>query len=246
MNKIALALASTAIAAAASSTFITSAEAGGRGGRFHFGFRHFGHHHHFRHFHAPSPSYEDFYERRRKPKVVVKYITKSVPKATVAKATPAKATTAAAAKTEDSQGRMFDPVSKTWFDGKGQCWKGDKAFAYRSGSWFYGNARWVETTSGWGVTSGTLPGQVSCDGIQAFSGRIQQAQTTPAPAQPKTTQTQAPAEPPAQVANAPAPAPAPEPQATTTTPAPAAPATARECKKYFPSVGEMVTVPCTE
>ena len=238
MNKIALALASTAIAAAASSTFITSAEAGGRGGRFHFRFHNFSH---FNHHHASRPSYDDdYYARRRKPKVVVKYITKSVPRATAAKAT-----TVAAAKTADSQGRMFDPVSKVWFDGKGQCWKGDKAFAYRSGSWSYGNARWVETTSGWGVTSGTLPSQVSCDGIQAFAGRIQQAQTTPAPAQPKTTHTQAPVEPPAQVANAPAPAPAPEPQATTTT-APAAPANARECKKYFPSVGEMVTVPCTE
>jgi hypothetical protein len=238
MNKIALALASTAIAAAASSTLITSAEAGGRGG-------HGGHRFHFRFHSFPSytPTYrdEDTYVRR-KPKVVVKYITKSAPKQTAAKATPA-----ASAKTEDSQGRMFDGVTKTWFDGKGQCWKGDKAFAYRSGSWFYGNARWVETSSGWGVSTGALPSQVSCDGIQAFSGRIQQAQpnTTVAPAQPKTAQTQAPVEPPvAQVATAPATTTAPEPQANTTPPA--APANARECKKYFPSVGEMVTVPCTE
>lgn len=239
MNKIALMLASTAIAAAASSTLITSAEAGGRGGfrghgghRFHFRF------HNFSHYHAPAPTYDDFYARRRKPKTVVKYVTKTVP-------VPAKAASPAAVKTEDRQGRMFDPVTKTWFDGKGQCWKGDKAFTFRNDGWFYGNARWVETSSGWGVSSGALPGQVSCDGIQAFSGRTQQA--TVAPAQPKTAQTQAPAEPPAQVANAPTPAPAPTPEPQANTSAPAAPATnARECKKYFPSVGEMVTVPCAE
>jgi len=79
-----------------------------------------------------------------------------------------------------SQGRQFDPTSKVWFDGKSQCWSGDKPFAFKSGSWFFGDARWVETSSGWGVSTGGLPQQVSCDGIKAFSTKIEQAEAKPA------------------------------------------------------------------
>ena len=118
------------MSAATSSTFASTAEAGGR---FRF---------HFRSvptvYSAPS---SDEYVRRRKTRVIVKQVAKP----------------AAVAKYIDGQGRQFDLKSKTWFDGKSQCWSGDKPFAFKSGSWFYGDARWVETASGWGVSTGGLP-----------------------------------------------------------------------------------------
>jgi hypothetical protein len=213
MNKsLSLALAATAVAAT-SSAFVSTAEAGGRGGfRFHF-------HSVPTVYSAPSESYTP----RRKTRVIVKQVTKYVEKP------------APAAKTADAQGRQFDPVSKTWFDGKGQCWSGDKPFAFKTGSWFYGDARWVETSSGWGVSTGGLPQQVSCDGIKAFSAKIEQAQAKPIEAKP------------AKVAEASEPkTEAVEKPAKVATSSTDTPAKTSECKKYFPSVGEMVSVPCSE
>jgi hypothetical protein len=212
MNKtLSLALAATAVAAT-SSAFVSTAEAGGRGGlRFHF--------------HSVptvySSSSEDYAPRRKR--VIVKQVVKYVEKP------------GAAAKNADGQGRQFDPVSKTWFDGKGQCWSGDKSFAFKSGGWFYGDARWVETSSGWGVSTGALPQQVSCDGIKAFSAKIEQAQAKPVEVKP------------AKVAEATEPKiEAVEKPAKVATSNTDTPAKAAECKKYFPSVGEMVSVPCSE
>jgi hypothetical protein len=208
MNKtLSFALAATAVAAT-SSAFISTAEAGGRGGfRFHF-------HSVPTVYSAPSETYV----RRRK---IVKQVSKPAEKPV--------------AKYEDGKGRQFDLVSKTWFDGKGQCWSGDKAFTFKSGGWFYGDARWVETSSGWGVSTGGLPQQVSCDGIKAFAAKIEQAQAKPVEAKPaKVAEITEPktetVEKPAKVATS-----------NTDTPAKAS-----ECKKYFPSVGEMVSVPCSE
>lgn len=227
MNKLALALTTAAIAAAASSTFVTTAEAGrGHGHRFHFRFHHFQHHHH----HAYRQEEDYYYARRRRPKIVTQ-VTKPVAKPVAKSARPA------VAKYVDGQGRQFDLTSKVWFDGKNQCWRGDQSFVLRGDSWFYGNARWVETSSGWGVSSGKVPQQVSCDGIQAFAAKIQQAQA----------RANTPAVEPAKVATVPAtPASATAPETPARATAPETSANARECKKYFPSVGEMVSVPCTE
>lgn len=222
MKKLTLALATTAIAAAASSTFVTTAEAGRGGGhRFHFRF------HHFQHLHQPAYREEaEYYVRRRRPRVI-KRVTKPV----------AKSARPAVAKYVDGQGRQFDLISKAWFDGKNQCWRGDRSFVFRGDSWFYGNARWVETSSGWGVSSGAVPQQVSCDGIQAFAAKMQPAQA----------RANTPAVEPAQVATVPAtPASATAPETSARATVPETSANARECKKYFPSVGEMVSVPCTE
>ena len=219
MNKLTLALATTAIAAAASSTLVSTAEAGGRGG----------HHFHFRlhQFANQQSAYrdEEAYYIRRKRKVVVKQVVKYVEKP------------APAAKYSDAQGRQFDPTSKVWFDGKSQCWSGDKPFAFKSGSWFFGDARWVETSSGWGVSSGEVPQQVSCDGIKAFSAKIEQAQVKPAksvvePKVEKVEQAELKTEP------------VQKPVARVVTSNPDTPVKVSECKKYFPSVGEMVSVPC--
>ncbi len=213
MNKtLSLALAATAIAAT-STSFISTAEAGGRGGlRFHF-------HSVPTVYSAPSESYAP----RRRTRVIVKQVTKYVEKP------------AAAAKNADGQGRQFDPTSKTWFDGKGQCWSGDKSFAFKSGGWFYGDARWVETSSGWGVSTGGLPQQVSCNGIKAFSAKIEQAQAKPVESKPEKVAEVV--EPKTETVETPAKVATSNTEVT---------AKASECKKYFPSVGEMVSVPCTE
>ena len=222
-KKLTLALAATAIAATSSTFITTTAEAGGRGGhRFHF---------RLHQFHQQQHAYrseESYVVRRKKPKVIVKQVVKYVEKPAPARP-----------KYSDAQGRQFDSTSKVWFDGKGQCWSGDKAFAFKSGSWFYGDARWVETSSGWGVSTGGLPQQVSCDGIKAFSAKIEQAEAKPAktvaePKVEKVEQAELKAEP------------VQKPVARVVTSNPDTPAKASECKKYFPSVGEMVSVPCTE
>jgi len=219
-KKLTLALAATAIAATSSTFITTTAEAGGRH-RFHFRLHQFAQQQH------AYRSEESYVVRRRKPKVIVKRVVKYVEKP------------APAAKYSDAQGRQFDPTSKVWFDGKGQCWSGDKAFAFKSGSWFYGDARWVETSSGWGVSTGGLPQQVSCDGIKAFSTKLEQAEAKPAktvvePKVEKVEQAELKTEP------------VQKPVARVVTSNPDTPAKASECKKYFPSVGEMVSVPCTE
>jgi hypothetical protein len=226
MKKLTLALATTAIAAAASSTLVSTAEAGGRGG----------HHFHFRlhQFANQQSAYrdEEAYYIRRKRKVVVKQVVKYVEK-------PAAKPAAVVAKYVDGQGRQFDLTSKVWFDGKSQCWQGDKAFAFKNGAWSYGDARWIESSAGWGVSSGEVPQQVSCDGIKAFSAKIEQAQAKPAqksasvvePKVEKVEQAEVkPVEKPAKVATS-------STETATKT---------SDCKKYFPSVGEMVSVPCGE
>jgi hypothetical protein len=221
-KKLTLALAATAIAATSSTFITTTAEAGGRGGhRFHF---------RLHQFHQQQHAYrseESYVVRRKKPKVIVKQVVKYVEKP------------APAAKYSDAQGRQFDPSSKVWFDGKNQCWSGDKSFSFKSGSWFYGDARWVETTSGWGVSTGGLPQQVSCDGIKAFSSKIEQAEAKPAKTvtEPKVEKVEQ-----AELK----PEPVQKPVARVVTSSTDAPAKASDCKKYFPSVGEMVSVPCTE
>lgn len=221
MNKtLTLALAATAIATASSTFFISTAEAGGRH-RFHF---------RLHQFHMQQHSYRNehsYVVRRAKPRVIVKKVVKYVEKP------------APAAKYSDAQGRQFDPTSKVWFDGKSQCWSGDKSFSFKSGSWFYGDARWVETTSGWGVSTGGLPQQVSCDGIKAFASKIEQAEAKPAKtvAEPKAEKVEQ-----AELKTEPV----QKPVARVVTSNPDTPAKASECKKYFPSVGEMVSVPCTE
>lgn len=215
MTKLPLTLTALAVAAASTIALSTSADAGGRG---HFRFHHF----HFSppvHVPPPEPTYV-----HRKPRVVK----------------PAQAaTTAPVVKYADGEGRQYDRASKTWFDGADSCWKGSKGFAYRSGAWFYGNARWVQTSSGWGVSSGDLPEQVDCAGVKAFASKTKPTATaaadTPANEAPK----------PDVVKQTPARTVAPVPVAVETK-APDATANASDCKKYLPSLGETVSVPCTQ
>jgi len=212
MTKLPLALAALAVVVASPVALSTSADAGGRG---HFRFHHF-------HFSPPLPVPEPTYVRRR-PRVV-----KPV----------AASTRAPVVKYADGEGRQYDRISKTWFDGTDSCWKGSKGFAYRSGSWFYGTARWVQTSSGWGVSSGDLPERVDCAGVKAFAGKFKPttaAATSPLSESPK----------PDVVKQTSARTVAPTPVAAETK-APDTTANASDCKKYLPSLGETVSVPCTQ
>ena len=130
MTKLPLALATLAIAAVSTVALTTGADAG-RGHRGHFRFHHI-------HMHSPVFRHHEPEYVHRRPRVAPKI------------AKPA-AAPAPVVKYADGEGRQFDRASKTWFDGAGECWKGDRAFVYRGDAWFYGKARWVQTSNGWGA-----------------------------------------------------------------------------------------------
>jgi hypothetical protein len=220
MTKLPFAFTALALAAVSTIALSTSADAGGRG---HFRFHHF-------HFSPPVPVPEPTYVHRA-PRVIVK---RSVA------ATPAPAPV----KYADDEGRRYDRASKTWFDGTGTCWKGSKGFSYRSGGWFYGTARWVQTSNGWGVSAGEVPEQVDCSTVKAFAAKTKTA----------TSVSEAPVtEAPKPAVEAPKPVAAQSAPVRTVAPAPVADApkvpdataNASDCKKYLPSLGETVSVPCT-
>ena len=240
MNKLALAALATAICAAVPG-FVPDAEAGMRIG---FGF---GHRHVFRpHFHTPPPMYrrrDDDEDERRIRRYRAARQSKPEKSEKAAKAVPL-------VKFADGEGRQFDPASKVWFDGKSQCWSGKEQFTFKNGDWSYGKKEWAESKGAWKVSSGDSPELVSCESVPSFaakantfatktaaqSGKLEKAENadkgatsqpapvTPSPAKIKTAEGDASA-----IAQKPV-----------TTPA------AAECKKYFASVGQMITVPCED
>ncbi|HJU33090.1 MAG TPA: hypothetical protein VJ740_16620 [Hyphomicrobiaceae bacterium] len=122
----------------------------------------------------------------------------------------------------DGKGRVYDPGSKAWCDGNGHCWSGPLAWTFKDGTWFYGDARWYEAGGTWRTDAAAAPRVVDCESIPAFAAlkpttgaEIARGQTENASA-------------------------AREASAT------AAPAATKsgDCKKYFPSIGGMVSVPC--
>ena len=134
----------------------------------------------------------------------------------------------------DGMGRMFDPVSKVWFDGKSNCWSGKYPWTFKSGAWSYGEYRWYEADGMWRTDAPEAPMAVDCDTVPMFAAKLN---TAPAKAPrkaiaEKVEETEPVAE-------------APKLAAKTTDKGKAeAPAKPAECKKYFPSVGGMVAVPC--
>jgi hypothetical protein len=206
-------------AGAAASAFAPAAQAKG------------GHHHHFRGFHW-TPSFSSSYDE---PVVVRRRV---IQKVYVEK----QKVTEPTAKLIDGKGRQYDPAAKVWFDGKGQCWSGKEAFGFKSSNWFYGNARWYEINGSWKTNAAEAPATIDCEASPVIAAKLQ-GNAKPKDdtsskdvgqnldkAEPKKSTTTEVA-PPMKVATE-APAPSAE-----------APKTA-ECKKYFPSVGEMLTVPC--
>lgn len=118
----------------------------------------------------------------------------------------------------DGKGRVFDLASKTWCDGNKHCWTGKLAWTFRDGSWFYGTSRWYEADGAWKTDAAEAPTAVDCETIPVF-----------ATLKPTTAQ---------QVAHKDGDHDGLQKDASTAAAKPA------ECKKYFPSVGEMVSVPC--
>jgi hypothetical protein len=207
-------------AGAVASAFVPAAQA--KGG-----------HRHFHGFHW-TPSFSSSYEE---PVIVRRRVIQKVyvEKKKVVASEPA-------AKLIDGKGRQYDAAAKVWFDGKGQCWSGKEAFAFRSGNWFYGNARWYEIDGSWKTNAAEAPATIDCEASPMIAAKLQgkakPKDDTSAKdvgqnldkAEPKKTTTTETA-PPVKVATETA-------ASTPETPK------ASECKKYFPSVGEMLTVPC--
>lgn len=224
MNKLILAAAAAATVFGAGSVFAPEAEAGMRIG---FGFRP----HFFRpHFHTPptiyrAPRDEEIQYRRRS-------IARSKPKPEK-KAVPL-------VKFADGSGRQFDPASKVWFDGKSQCFSGSEQFTFKNNAWYYGSAKWAETNGIWKTNSADAPELVSCQSVPSFAAKAsafaakvasQGEGSKGAAEQPKTPAATVP-----KIKTA---------EGTGSEPAKAAPAQT-ECKKYFPSIGQMLLVPCGE
>jgi hypothetical protein len=223
-----IALASATLAVSSSAFLATDAEAGRRGGGFRF---HFGHHRTW------TPTFEKNHEYE--PKVIYRRV---IEKRVIQKKPAAVAATAAAAKHADDKGREFDQASKVWFDGSGKCWSGKESFSYKSGVWFYGSARWYEAKGEWKTNAAEQPMPIDCEASPKFAGAMKPAaekksaggegdkgtkvteqataKTQPVPAATVKTAVQ-------KVSDKAADAPK-----------------AAECKKYFPSVGEVLTVPC--
>jgi hypothetical protein len=222
MNKQMIVLASLAVGAA-STAFVSAAEArgGGRGGHFHF--------------HASRVWTPTFEKPREEPYVVRRKV--------IEKTYVEKKTVTASVKTVDAKGRQYDPASKVWFDGKGQCWSGKEAFALKNGVWFYGDARWYEVNGAWKTNAAEAPATIDCEASPIFAAKLQGApktetrktvgENTGEKARPvkKTTAASGPA---IKVAGQTAEEPARSGEAPKAT----------ECKKYFPNVGEMLSVPC--
>lgn len=238
MNKLTLAALTAATAiCVATPGFVPQAEAGMRIG---FGF---GHRHVFRpHFYTPPPRVyrsDDEDERRirryraarqSKPEVVKKVVP--------------------LVKFADGEGRQFDPASKVWFDGKSQCWSGKEQFTFKNGDWSYGKKEWAESKGSWKVASGDAPELVSCDSVPSFASKANAFATKTAAQSNKLEKAENADK---GTTSQPAPTATPGPAKiktaegdTAAAQKPITPAASAECKKYFPSVGQMISVPCTE
>jgi len=176
-------------------------------------------------FRAPiilTPPVETRYRERRRIRYVVKRVTPAEP----------------VLKYADDLGRRYDLVSRVWFDGTSQCWTGKKVFAFSGGSWFYGSAPWRQANGTWQTTAADAPSPVACDTVPAFAGKLAPIATARPANPPETgkiaTQTDAPKSTAAAAVKAGG---AGEIKAQTQ---------GADCKRYFPNIGEMVAVPCSE
>ncbi|MFM9846969.1 MAG: hypothetical protein ACKVP3_07395 [Hyphomicrobiaceae bacterium] len=238
MNKLALAALATAICAVTPG-FVPEAEAGMRVG-FGFGHRHLM----FRpHFHTPPPmAYrrsDDEDERR-----IRRYRAARQSKPEVVKKV------APLVKFADGEGRQFDPASKVWFDGKSQCWSGKEQFTFKNGDWSYGKKEWAESKGSWKVASGDAPELVSCESVPSFAAKANAIATKTATQTGKLEKAEnadkGAASQPAPVTPSPAKIKTAESDTSAIVQKPVTTPASAECKKYFASVGQMITVPCED
>ena len=121
----------------------------------------------------------------------------------------------------DADGRRYNPSSKVWFDGRGSCWSGRDAFTFKKGTWFYGGAAWTQSGANWSAADNEQPELVSCDSDPIFAANVKElAPTTTGAGAPGTATTRS----------------GSDLQETG--------AKATGCRKYFASVGQVLTVPC--
>jgi hypothetical protein len=76
---------------------------------------------------------------------------------------------ASGSRNADGAGRVFDPASMAWTDGKNQCWSGKQSWSFRSGSWFYGSNRWYPANGTWLTDAPEPPTQIDCQSVAAFA-----------------------------------------------------------------------------
>lgn len=134
----------------------------------------------------------------------------------------------------DGKGRVYDLASKTWCDGNKHCWTGQYAWTFKDGTWFYGTSRWYDVDGVWKTDAAQGPTVVDCETTLAFATlkptteqQVARKEIENEGGQSKDTPMAA------------------APIRTVETSSPGTPAAkATDCKKYFPSVGEMVSVPC--
>jgi hypothetical protein len=136
----------------------------------------------------------------------------------------------------DGKGRVYDLASKVWCDGNNHCWTGKLAWTFKDGAWFYGTSRWYEVNDIWKTDATEAPTVVDCETIPVFATL---KPTTEQAVARKEIDNEGSQSKDATAAAAPI-------KTVDTTPAQqgAAGAKATDCKKYFPSVGGMVSVPC--
>jgi hypothetical protein len=134
----------------------------------------------------------------------------------------------------DAQGRTFDTASKVWFDGTDRCYAGAKAFTLKAGNWFYGDAKWYEQDGMWRTDAAAPPAAVDCKTVPVFAARMkspsgEQKVAAGTGFERQGTVDMEPGRPQVQTGAVDNPVEAPA---------------KTDCKKYFPSVGESLSVPC--
>ena len=128
-------------------------------------------------------------------------------------------------------GRVYDPASGIWHDGQNSCWAGNAAWTFKNGSWFYGSNRWYPSNGSWLTNASEHPAPIDCKASPAFAAKTA-VQKEPGGYADQGEPTDPGRAPVASVKVEPA-----KPQTTN--------AGGGTCKKYFPNLGEMLPVPCT-
>jgi hypothetical protein len=215
VNKSMLMVASAVVAAAA--TWAPAAQAKGGGHHSGGGFKI-----------ASAPSHHHTRVFRRDSFVASGYKPEEARRAKLA-TLPA----AAIVRYADGKGRVYDLASKTWCDGNNHCWTGKHAWTFKDGAWFYGSSRWYEANGTWRTEAAEAPTAVDCEKIAAFA-KLKPTTELQVVSRPDDDQTGQPkdtfeAAPPTRTVDKAAAGPA---------------AKAADCRRYFPSVGETLPVPC--
>ena len=140
------------------------------------------------------------------------------------------------ARSSNSLGRVYDAAGMAWFDGKARCWTGTQTWAFKNSTWYYGGSRWYQKADGdWRSDIADPPAPVACQTIPAFASRVPARQGA-APradfrgavfekAEPVTTKK-------------------PDSPAAKSVTSATPPDRPSECRKYIPSIGEVMPVPC--